>query len=1057
MRFIIIGIIMLYPFAGLCQTRTILGSVKDQKGRAVVSATVTAISSKSSTQTDADGRFSVLTESVDTLIISAIGFASTTIPVIGQQGITVTMQVEIVSLEEVQINTGYQRIPKERATGSFSHINREMFNQQVSTDVLSRLEAVANGLYVLGKSAGVNEIRIRGLSTINGNRTPLIILDNFPYEGYIENINPNDVESITILKDAAAASIWGAKAGNGVIVITTKKGSVAKQISIEMNTNFTIAQKPDLFYQPIIPSSDIVDLELFLFSKRHRFSDTTNTNAGFSPLYEALFKIRNGQIPLSDSASIVDGFRNQDVRNDFLKYMYRNAVNRQTAFNVSGGSEKNTWYFSMGLDQNTSNLDAESRRTNIRFENTFKPSKKLQISVGAYATNTSSTNGRMGFDELSIPGGVQPYVKLADDDGNATPFAYGFNKRITDTAGGGKLLDWNQYPLIEHKFRKSVHKVSDWIFNLGLQHKFSANFTLDLRYQYQRQIMQGETLYEEESSFARDLINTFTQINRVSGAVTYIVPRGDILANNEAEQIAHSGRAQLNFAKKWRNHSVSAIGGAEARDLKSESATDRIYGYNSDIITFSLIDNVNRYQTFPSGSLARIPDGRSISSTNNRFISYFINAAYSFRNKYTFSASARKDGSNLLGVSTNDKWKPLWSAGILWDILQERFSRSSFFSDLKVRGTYGYSGNMDPTQTAITVLTYIAPSPYTGTPYSIVGSYYNPEMRWEKVGMFNFGIDFSIKNRRISGSIEHYRKYARDLFGTVPIDYTAGLDRMTLMKNVAKLDGTGWDLMVNTINIKSRTFKWASTFNLCFNSDRIKEYYSTTSVVNIGRGVSLAGVKDRPVVGVYSFRWAGLDPLTGDPRGYLDGHPSNNYSALLRTDLKLEELKYHGPANPPIFGSIQNALSWNHFSVSASINYKFGYFFKRPSIKYSVLLAQANGHKDYLKRWKLPGDEKVTSIPSFVYPNLSQRDDFYSNSEVLVESGSHIRLQYISLRYQFLPKRLQNRPFKAADLYLYINNIGLIWRANKHGIDPEYTSSPFPPSLSYSVGIRTTL
>ena len=245
--------------------------------------------------TNSEGEFSIrLTIFPDTLTISYIGHPPVK-RLVNKKDLVIQILLpgaEDQVLNEVQVSTGYQRIPKERATGSFSVISNKVFNQQVSTDILSRLEAVANGLKVDRlSSVGSSKLSIRGLSSINGPKDPLIILDNFPYEGDITGINPNDVQDITLLKDAAAASIWGAKAGNGVIVITTKKGSYNQPISVEVAANMTIGEKPNLFYNKQISSGDFIDAETFLFNNKYRFSDTSaSSRPVFSPVYEILFK-----------------------------------------------------------------------------------------------------------------------------------------------------------------------------------------------------------------------------------------------------------------------------------------------------------------------------------------------------------------------------------------------------------------------------------------------------------------------------------------------------------------------------------------------------------------------------------------------------------------------------------------------------------------------------------------------------------------------------------------------------------------------------------------------
>ena len=1055
MRAILYLLLLLLPQLASGQPGVISGKVQNHEYKPLSNVNIRAVLSGASDVTDAGGNFSLKISGNDTLLVTAVGYETIRYPLSASSNPIITLQPNVRSLQGVQVNTGYQTRPKERLTGSFATIDNKLFNQQVSTDILSRLEAITNGLTVTGKATGQGQIRIRGISTINGNRDPLIIVDNFPYEGSISNINPNDVESITVLKDAAAASIWGARAGNGVIVITTKKGRFSQPVTIDFNTNVTITDKPDLFYQPIIPSTDIVDMELFLFNRQYRFSDTGSiARPPFSPAYEILFKRRNGQITPDDSARLIDGLRSNDLRRDYLDHVYKKAISQQYAISLRGGSGKTAWLFSTGYDRNIGNLDEQYQRINLRFENNYMLLKNLQITTGIYVTEGRTKSGKTGYQELTSPAGVQPYIRLSDENGNALSFATKYRQTYLDTAGGGKLLDWNYYPLTDYRYVNRKNDLHDIIASFGLQYKLNPALSLDIKYQYQRQAGKSATLYDKNSFYARDLINTYSQLNRTTGTVTYIVPNGAIYDLMQSEQTAQAARGQINFSKQWGNHDVVAITGTEVRQIKNESNGGRTYGYNHDILTYTPVDYVTMYPGFVENNMTVVPNGQSFSATNNRFVSYYSNAAYTYLSRYTVSASGRRDGSNILGASTNNKWKPLWSAGAAWNISRENFYKIDLVTDLKIRATYGYSGNMDASQTAVTVIGYLGNSPYTGTPYTIVSRFYNPELRWEKVAMLNLGVDFRIKGSRISGSIEYYRKRATDLLGEVPIDYTAGLNRMTIVKNVAKMKGQGWDIQLNTINLQTKNLEWRSTLNFSTTKDRIIDYYSTASATNIAQGIGLAGIKDRPVSGIYSYRWAGLDPSTGDPRGIAAGSVSKDYVTLTGNSLKFDDIVYNGLAFPTVFGALGNTISWRHFSLSTVFTYKFGFYFKRPSVNYSGLISSGSGHADYLKRWLKPGDEQYTEVPSFIYPNNSSRNIFYSNAEILVEKGDHIRWQYVNISYEFTRQAYSRLPFQSLQLYAYLNNPGIVWRANKHKIDPEYVNSIYPPSRSLSIGAR---
>ncbi|NCU06080.1 MAG: TonB-dependent receptor plug domain-containing protein, partial [Chitinophagaceae bacterium] len=489
MKYLIYLIITLLPSLALAQSGMLKGKVIDSDGKSISGASVQARLSGNITKTNEHGEFSMPTIlTADTVEISFVGYE--TFRQFISSGIfhTITLVPKTISLEEVQINTGYQTKAKERLTGSFAQVDNKLFNQQVSPDVLSRLEAITSGLTVVGRATGgQGQIRVRGLSTINGIRDVLIVVDNFPYEGNINNINPNDVESITVLKDAAAASTWGAKAGNGVVVITTKKGKLNQPFTIEFNSNLTVTEEPDLYYQPKIPAAEIIGLEQFLFSKQYRFSDTVNNQRPpFSPVYELLFKRRRGLISATDSAALIDQLKASDIRREFLRHMYGKAINQQYAINMRGGSSKMAWLFSSGFDRNIDNLSATYTRFNLRFENTYMPVKNLQVFSSVYISGSKSKNGKPGYGDLSSSAGVQPYIQFTDENGTPVPFATKYRQAYLDTAGAGKLLNWNYYPLNDYQYVNKTTDLLDILTNAGLQYKLTSYLSVDLKYQYQQ-------------------------------------------------------------------------------------------------------------------------------------------------------------------------------------------------------------------------------------------------------------------------------------------------------------------------------------------------------------------------------------------------------------------------------------------------------------------------------------------------------------------------------------------------------------------------------------------
>lgn len=1025
-------------------------------------ATITVRETNTSLATDNEGRFRLaLPAAGATLVITYVGYETQTIRVNERSGFLVRVVLTKTQQEMkgvTVVSTGYQEIPKERATGSFTQISNRLYNQQVGTDVISRLYYITNGLtgYSMRAPTGTDVI-IRGLSTIQGPQTPLIIVDNFPYNGDINNINPNDIESVTVLKDAAASSIWGAKAGNGVIVFTTRKGKYNQRTRVGLTTNITVSDQPNLGTIPNISTSDFIEVETQLFDKGHYdYQFAYPEYYPLTPVIQLLNQQRSGILSPEETKSKIDALRGLDVRDEFSKYFYQKAYNQQYAINIQGGSNNIAWLFSGGFDKNISDLAAGYDRINLHLANTYKVSKRLDISTSVYYIQSKSTVGRPAYNSISGKwGAITPYTQFADASGVALPLYNDYYREgYIDTVGAGKLLNWKYYPLEDYKYVNNTTNTQDINAVIGVDYKIFGFLNLGLKYRYEQQRSENRINRGLESYFTRDLINSFSQLNRSTGDVKYIIPKGDILDLNKNVLSSQNFRGQLNFNKTWGNHDIVALVGSEINEVKNEGNAYRTYGYDRDILTFGNVDYINTYPHFIYGSKSFIPNPSDFNEGSTRFVSFFGNGAYTYRDKYTISLSARKDGSNLFGVNTNDKWKPLWSAGASWSIYKESFYHFAPLPYLRLRLSYGYSGNVDPGKVAITTIGYSGTSLYTRTPYGQVRNFYNPELRWEQTNMLNLGIDFKSKENRISGSLEYYKKRMNDLYGLSPVDITVGIATTGITKNIGKMQGNGFDIELNTINI-NRKVKWTSNFIFNTYRDKVTVYQdsiSTLSAVSAG----IIALDGYPEYSLFSYKSAGLNHLTGDPQGYLNKEVSMDYDAILN-NTPLSDLVYSGSLLPTVFGSVGNTISFKNISLTARINYKFGYYFRRESINYGLLIDNSTGHSDYSKRWQKPGDEIKTDVPSMIYPASLSRDLFYLNSEALTTKGDHIRLQYINLSYEIGQRSLKGLPFESLQFFMVVNNLGIIWRANKEHLDPDYPSNTVLPAKSYSFGVRVQL
>lgn len=1050
------------------------GRIINEKGEPVAGASVEVRGDiKKGTTTDASGYFELKAiEQNAILVISGINIENFEVKVLGKTDLsTLTVKTKITIAEAVIIeaHTGYQTVKPNEITGSVVLLDNKTLNQQTGTNILDRLKDVTSGvLYDQTKmlTTGKKELSltVRGLSTINGPSDPLIVLDNFPYEGNLSNINPNDIESITVLKDAGAASIWGARAGNGVIVITTKKGRFNEKLKVEFSSNVIITKRPSLFSLWQMSTSDFIDVEMFLFSKGFKLTDTASSlKPALTPVYEILLQRKRGQITAADSVAQIDALKAISNRNDFNKYFYQDAVTQQYALNLRGGSGNIAWLVSGAYDRSITNLQANDDKANFRFENSYRPIKNLQLNLGVYYTNRKSRGGAGEYNTTSIAAGkLLPYLKFADIDGN--PLAVNSNYRAiyTDTAGGGRLLNWKYYPLEEYKHNRRTESLQEFVANVSLQYQLSKNFLFKVLYQNERQWSVSERNADMESFYTRDLINRFTILGTSPAKIdTFNIPRGDILELTNSSIISNNIRGQIDYRQSWKDHDISAIAGVEAREIMEDGNFTSYYGYKDNPLSQSTVNYNTRYKTFVNGSLANIPAPPKISpSVVNRFVSLFANASYAFKRRYMASISGRKDASNIFGLTTNDKWTPLWSAGLGWEISKERFYKINWLTYLKIRASLGSSGNVDVSRTAQAIANS-GTNTITNYPTSRISTLNNPSLRWEKSRQLNFGVEFSLGKQKISGSVEYYIKKGIDLYGPTPYDYTAWGNQPTLTKNVANMEGRGVDLVIKSINT-DRGVKWGTTLLFNYHSDKTTAYFqpSAESIYGlVGTSATLiTPVIGKPLYGLAGYRWGGLN-ASGDPQGYLNGQLSTDYNAIF-TEAQGKGISsnviYIGSASPTYFGSLINSLIWRSVSVSFNIAYKFSYYFHKSALSYSSLFTQGIGHTDYEKRWRNPGDELITNVPSLVYtnyPQFSNRDLFYYASEINVLRADHIRFQYINLAYT-VSKQKRKLPFETLQFYINASNLGIIWRANKEKIDPDFPYGP-TPGKQYTFGIRT--
>lgn len=1033
----------------LGQEFTLKGRVQYSDGTSARGVSISGPSRKSQAYSDGNGDF--LLNNIqfgERVLFSRLGCRDTIYTIKDRSFLTAVITVEAKVLDLVEVNTGYQRIPRERSTGAFERVDNQALNRIVSTNIMERLEG--NSSLMFDKVDGRPSVTLRGISTIEGNTDLLIILDNFPYEGDFSNINPNDVESVSLLKDASAASIWGARASNGVVVITTKQGRLNQKSRIGLLSSTQLISKPDLYYNRQISSRDLIEVEQLLFDKgAYKSTENSTQKTYLSPVVELLIAHREGDIDELVLQDRLYGLSQIDSRDQYLSNVYRMGLNQQYSLSVSGGTAKAKYHVSGGYDRNVSSLSAPHSRLSFRANNDFEISDRLKLNASFAYVDLSDQNGYTGYTTNSSF--FRPYINLIDNSGGEIPQYQMRASYAQDMAAAGKFVDWSSYPLREKDNAVSRQVAQNLLAGMSINYRVFKGANLGVTYRYERDANKVTRLRKKESFFTRDLVNRFTTF-ATDGTPQRNIPWGDVYAWEGQDAQIHNLRGQVTYDKTIDEHQINFLGGIEVRSLKRTLTATGEYGYDADRLLFQHVDYKTPVRNPLNGANQYIPYMGDYGGWQNNFISQFGNVAYSFKNRYTINASARRDASNQFGLATNEKWNPLWSTGLSWSIADEPFFSFDQFSSLRLRTTYGETGNMDPGKSAVPIIRYQTLDNYTKELRAVIANSANPELRWERNKMWNIGLDFATAGHKWTGSVEYYNKKSIDLFGPALNDITTGLGSL-ITKNIANMNGDGLEARLEG-TFGNDILTWRSTVLYNYNRNKVTKYLENTnrtSAANVTRGNDLLGIREgKPLYSIISYPFVGLD-TEGNLISRLDGKDSKDYQAIINADK--DNLVYSGPATPVHFGNIINHVMYKGLYLEINLAFKMGHYYRRPGLYYSNVLNMQNlghGTADIADRWKSPGDEKITNVPALKYP-ASMEDNIYSVSDILVEKADNLRIQYVNIGYsvKMLKIREQTVPIR---INFNIANVGVLWRANRSGLDPDFPYSiPLPRTYALSI------
>lgn len=1047
-----------YPDQIAISQFTLKGKIINSKGEGLSFATIGIKGTDRSIRGDEQGNFSIShNKDSFTIIISMTGYTSKEKRVGGDSFVKINLEsktLESVSIaaskkSQSTIDTVFLNTP-EILTGSVSIVDSSLRYPVPSRNMFEELRTLT-GLVQFNPSASsqLNQsaFTIRNRITIFGDPHALIVLNGSIYRGDLNNINPLDIDHISIMKDAMASAQFGIQAANGVFIINTRSGAYNVAPKISATVNVTIGLKPDLFHWNIMPAGTHIEITKMLYQNGYYENIFSNAPATIvPPAAEILHKKDLGLLSDAAAEAALNELRNTDIRKEALKYLYRSSLYQQYHVNARGGSSTNHYYFSVGHDINQFDLTGnDDTRTSININNTIKLGRKApQIHFSLYLSQVKMHNN--GFDIRDI---LFPYEKLADEQGNALPVTQTTRQGYKDSIGS-QLPDWNYRPLDEIRYRNNQLIRQSFLFSMDFKYNIWRKLETNISYSYQKETGEEENRHSLDTYFTRNLINQYTQVDTTG--LWRAIPIGDILDEKSIKKDAQNLSLQLKFdIVKKESATFTLNAGSDIRHAKSGNKILRSYGVAPNGATAN-VNYATAFSMFYEPAITNtIPYVNRQADTIEHLYSFYLSGSYILKKRLAVSFHIRKDESNIFGVSANQKGVPLMSAGIGWDISKERFYHSNVFSQVKLRLSSGYCGNISRSFSALTGLQFSGTNPWS-LPYSTIINPPNPFLSAETVRISNIGLEFSLLNNRIWGTAEYFEKEATNLLGLAPVDPTTGVS--VFRGNVAAMKGHGIELALNS-KFGPATFQWQTVLLLSYVRDRITDYsmslpaawyYCDPSFINPKEG--------KPLFAIYSLAFRGLDASNGDPIGILDNQDTKDYNGILQ-ETDPDNLIYHGPATPVFFGSFRNTFIWKRLEFGFNITVKAGYYFKRNSIRYFEFLnGPYIGHSDIADRWQMPGDELKTDIPSLQFSGDPARDIFFTYSSALVEKGDHIRLQDIRIKYTWRQNKTGKRIKPSAEIYLYASNVGIIWRANKKGIDPDYANG-IPAPLNITAGIKT--
>lgn len=1064
--------------------KRISGMVSDQNGDPLIGVTVVQKGTSNGATTDADGTFLLLVEGTQPeLDFTYIGFRSQSVKITDKTPfIMLKLSPDETILDEVLV-TGYQNIKREDATGSYQLISSKDLEKRYTSSIVENLEGQIPGLVSYNNGingGGENALTIRGVSSFEARTNPLVVVDGLPIEGSIETINPYNIENITVLKDAAAVSIYGARASNGVIVVTTKKAHQEK-VSIDFNADLTISEKQNYDNYNWISGSQLIDLEQYNFnamksdanqSAFESLKDRYQSNyRSLTPVMRLLMNNYLGNLNDADLQSQIARLRQNDYRKEYQNLYERQNILQQ--YNLGLRTRGKALSSNIQLNYKGDNLGATrsyDRTLTFSYHGDWQANKWLTFAFGTNVISGRSKKRYNPTQDLAGINGFLPYQSMYNEDGTPADlegFIYSGEEALQNSAYGLKSVGYNPVNEENYNFTKSrntnirsfisgtVDILPGWTATAHFQYEDiyskSSSYVVadsyDMRYLYDIYTMQAT---EMTTGYDPD---TWEEIQIPTQVIKHYIPEGGMLRTNIAEEGFYTFRAQTAYNHTFADkHDISVLGGFEYRQTHTKSNGNILMGYDEQtqtnrngMVDYNTLKNVDGTASVlgPNYTAYGAPEGTDFSTTDvlHRFYSLYANGNYTYDHRYSASFSYRVDKTDLFGADPKFRGRPLWSVGASWNMMNEKWMKPYTWVDaLKLRASYGLTGNIDSNVSSYLTATLANEFIY-GNLGSTLDTPPNDQLRWEKTANFNLGLDFSLFANRLSGSLDFYHRKGTDLLTTTDLDPTTGWTQLTI--NNGEMVNKGVELQLNSDIIHAATrndIDFSAAFNLAYNKNEVTEVYHAAASGYEQLYYNTLH-KGYPVHALFGYDFAGIAYENGiqyitwrDHKGEI--HQSEVSSA----DFTPEDAVYCGSLDPKITMNFTPQLSWKGFTISAMFSY-YGGHYMRANVSEWNSPGSATGYNDgainaaMLNYWT-SGDHTAYLANGYLSTGniVGQFDTQYMNS--LVVPADYLKLRNLVIGYDFPMNITRALGVNALRLRLQMNNV-CTWARNQYGIDPE--------------------